>query len=217
MPVKLGCGVLSGDERCRASRSATLLVRRGLSAGGGACSSPFPSADRRPRRTLALALLCLRPSRCAGVSARSNELRPEPEPIQIERQGIAGNKSATECFDALKMCHDGKREISSINWDVYRDILSPTSNESCKDRAAQILIDWLRWKRESQRAALEFWLHTIDNHDLLLRIFPPDYVNPLEASRTNNKNNLIKQGNASRQKKQRLRERRLVPDSPKKP
>ena len=150
-----------------------------------------------------------------GIEAlvdRAAKLRPEPKAIIIQRQGIAGNESAKNCFEALRMCRDGKREIASVNWDEYRDILSPASNKSCKDRATQILLNWLRWKPESKRpwVPLEFWLYTIGNRDLLSKIAPPDYVSPLKTARANREKERIKKGNALRQKRHRLRKDRLA-------
>jgi len=156
-------------------------------------------------------VLKLRKSIEALVDRASNFLS-EPEAIRIQRQGIAGNESAKRCYEDLKKCRDGQSKIASVDWDQYHDILSPRSNEGCHDRATQILIDWLRWKPDSKApwGSLDFWLLTNCNRDLLSKLVNPDSVNPFETILVDRKRNRIKQGNVIRQKKCRLRKRRLA-------
>lgn len=137
---------------------------------------------------------------------RAAKLRPEPEAITIQKHGIAGSEAAKKCFEALEKCRNGQSKIASIDWEEYREILKPRKGESSEAKAAQIVIDWPRWKPGSitRSGPLEFWLSMIGNRDLLSKLVNPDLVNPFETILADRKENKRKQGNSIRQKRHRL-------------
>ena len=147
-----------------------------------------------------------------GLVNRAAKFVREPLAITIQRQGMSGNESAKKCFEALKICRNGKSEISSVNWKQHREILKPRKDESCEAKAAQIVIDWLRWTPCSIKALapLELWLCVNRSSELLSKVVHPDFVNPFETFLVNRKRNRIKERNSIRQKRRRLRKKRLA-------
>jgi hypothetical protein len=109
---------------------------------------------------------------------RAAKLYYEPLAIDIQRQAIAGNQRAYDCFAALKRCHDGTSKIASENWAQYNEIVQPPSVESCEVRAAQLVIDWLLDDLSPRKPwdCLASWLSTIGNPALAATLMRPDSV-----------------------------------------
>ena len=107
---------------------------------------------------------------------RAAKLCQEPVAITIQKRAIAGSRAAQKCFEALKLCREGECEISSVNWNEYGEMLSPARGQSCQAKAAQILIEWLRWNLGVGRdvGPLKYWIGRIGNLDLASRLMPRD-------------------------------------------
>jgi hypothetical protein len=99
---------------------------------------------------------------------RAAKLYYEPTASAIQRQAIAGNQAAHDCFAAVQRCHDGRSKISSENWEPYREILRPLPAESCADKVEQLVADWWRndlspdnrgttWHPGSPQSATPVW------------------------------------------------------------
>ena len=125
------------------------------------------------------------------------------EPLAIK----AGHRAAQKCFEALKLCREGQCGISSVNWDEYRQILAPAPNESCQARAAQTLIDWLRWNLGMNRnvAPLKYWIGRIGNLDLASRLMPRDSATAYDEMREEDEKLKSRKKAAVRQRIYRLR------------
>ena len=138
---------------------------------------------------------------------RAAKFYAEPVAIVIQKRGMAGDEAAKKCFAALKRCRDGKIEITSVNWDKYRQILNPRSNESCEAKAAQICLAWLRddCRVDKPWLALAHWLAIIGNSDLAARLTSPNTANAFNEIRAEFKNKRSKILAAQRRKKFRLR------------
>ena len=97
-----------------------------------------------------------------------------PRAIEIKRQAKEGHEAAKACFKDLQKCSQGQAGIMSIKWDNHGTILAPSAakGETCKDRAAQICIDWLRWSNQIDEptSPLRFWLIGIGNLDLAKKL-----------------------------------------------
>ena len=120
-----------------------------------------------------------------------------PRAIQIRNQGDNGSERAKKCFEALRKCFEGKSQFASIKWEEHCDILNPRPalRESCEARAAQIVIDWLRWKLEVERPAapLVVWLMQIGNPALIKRLDYLGSTDVFDNIRAENKKDRSKQ------------------------
>jgi hypothetical protein len=136
---------------------------------------------------------------------RAGKLYRESAAIAIQRQAIAGNQTAYDCFAALKRCHDGKSQIASENWAQYSEILQPPSVESCEARAAQLVIDWLLDDLRPKKPwdCLASWLSTMGNPSLTAKLMRPDNFYALVLG--SGKQIRPKVSSAMRQKKYRRR------------
>ena len=140
---------------------------------------------------------------------RAAKLYSEPFWITIQKQGIAGNEAAKNCFEALENCRNGRTEIASVSWEEHRNILKPRSGESCAAAAAQICIDWLQGDRgiETPWSPLVFWIARVGNCDLALRLMSPNCATVFDNIRAENKESRSRQLAATRKRKSRLREK----------
>jgi hypothetical protein len=107
---------------------------------------------------------------------RAAKLCQEPVAITIEKRAIAGSRAAQKSFHALKLFREGKCELSSVDWDEYREILTPAPGQNCQAKAAEIVMDWLRWTLGIGRdvGPLKYWIGRIGNVDLASRLMPRD-------------------------------------------
>ena len=176
------------------------------------------SLYKRDRETIWQCIIALQ-NRCKPVEKlresiealvdRAAKLRPEPEAIRIQKQGIAGNEAAKKCFEDLEKCRNGQSKIASIDWEEYREILEPLPGESCAVKAAQICIDWLSRNRgnETPWSPLAFEIARIGNSDLALRLMSPNLATGFDNIRAEKKKSRSKQLAANRKRKSRLREK----------
>jgi hypothetical protein len=111
-----------------------------------------------------------------NLVTRAARLYQEPFAIQIQRQGIAGNERATECFEALRRCRDRVSAIVCEDWERHREVLLPESVETCQTRAAQVVIDWLVDDRGPQKPwdPLVSWLVESGNLALASKLMHPE-------------------------------------------
>ena len=107
---------------------------------------------------------------------RAAKLRNEPAAFAIQRQAIAGNRAAHRCFAALERCHHGKSTFASEDWEQFREILQPRSDETCEAKASQILADWWRDDLSPEKPwdDLALWLSTIGNPSLAAKLVGPN-------------------------------------------
>jgi hypothetical protein len=107
---------------------------------------------------------------------RAGKLYCEPLAIAIQRRAIPGNQAAHRCFAALERCHDGKSTFASEDWEQFREILQPRSDETCEAKALQILADWLLDDQSPQKPwdPLASWLSTMGNASLAAKVMRPD-------------------------------------------
>jgi hypothetical protein len=137
----------------------------------------------------------------------------KPRATEIEKQAEEGDAKAKACLADLEKCIRGQAEIMSIEWNKHGEILEPSraEGESCREKAAQICIDWLRWIGEVYTPASDLspWLDAIGRPDLAKRfdIYPSLRERLRQGGR--------KMRNADRQRRQRLkkRERKLVQEA----
>ena len=152
------------------------------------------SLYERDRETIWQCIIALQ-NRCKPVEKlresiealvdRAAKLRPEPEAIRIQRQGIAGNEAAKKCYEDLEKCRNGQSKIASLNWEEHREILKPLKSESCAVKAAQICIDWRRAIAASRHLGVHwnFEIARIGNSDLALRLMSPNLATGFETPR----------------------------------
>jgi hypothetical protein len=148
--------------------------------------------------------------RIEGLVDRASELSRElPRAIEIYRQAMAGSEAARSCYGDLGKCFDGQSGIMSIKWHNHETILetSTTEGESCRDKAAQICIDWLRWFLQIGVPALtlEFWLVNIGNPSLAKKLHCSDSADVLGKLAEKTREGRRKELAALRQKKRRLK------------
>jgi hypothetical protein len=107
---------------------------------------------------------------------RAAKLYCEPLAIAIQRRAIPGNQAAHRCFAALERCHDGKSTFASEDWEQFREILQPRSDETCEAKASQILADWWRDDLSPEKPwdDLALWLSTIGNPSLAAKLVGPN-------------------------------------------
>ena len=79
---------------------------------------------------------------------------------RVRKEAKEGNVAAKACFEDLQKCAWGKSEMASVDWEQYRIILAPAEGETCREKAAQICIDGLRWHHETGEPTLglTLWL-----------------------------------------------------------
>ena len=173
------------------------------------------SLYKRDRETIWQCIIALQ-NRCKSVVKlresiealvdRAAKLRPEPEAIRIQRQGMDGNEGARRCYEDLRKCRDRECEFASLNWNKHREILRPGKSETCEAKAAQICIDWLS-RIETPWDRLKFEIARIGNSDLALRLMSPDCATVFDNIRAEEKESRSKQLAAYRKRKSRLREK----------
>ena len=131
----------------------------------------------------------------------------ENRAIQILKQAHGGSKAAGACFSDLLRCSEGEAKLTSIDWEKHHVILAPKTSEaeSCKDRAAQLCIDWLIWMREigEPMIPLRLWLGEIGNP--VLREQLGHFASLDFTDRTEEKEQRRKQKNRLRQQRRRLK------------
>jgi hypothetical protein len=132
-----------------------------------------------------------------------------PRAIEIQRQAKEGSETAKACFADLRKCFNGQAGLASIHWDQHDKILAPRAakGENCRDKAAQICLDWLRWDNHvgGPALSLKFWLVGMGNLRLARKL---DHLGSTHFFDEVLKNR-HKKGDALRQKKHRLRKREL--------
>ena len=145
-------------------RSVASLYDRG---NGSTWSCIFAIQNKRPSLKLQ--------KRIEGMIDRASKLYGElPRAIKIQRQAKEGSEAAKACFEDLQKCFNGQAELVSIHWERHDKTLAPraTKRESCREKAAQICIDWLRWDHEvnAPASSLRLWLIGVDNLDLAKKL-----------------------------------------------
>jgi hypothetical protein len=97
-----------------------------------------------------------------------------PRALEISREANAGSEPAKACLADLEKCFDGQAGIMSIEWNKHGEILKPNraEGESCRDKAAQICIDWLRFCYQigAHASTLAGWLVDIGNIPLAKKL-----------------------------------------------
>ena len=138
---------------------------------------------------------------------RAAKLCQEPAAITIQKQAMAGSRAAQKCLHALKLFREGKCEISSVDWDEYREILTPAPGQNCQAKAAEIVMDWLRWNLGVGRdvGPLKYWIGRIGNLDLASRLMPRDATTFYDQMREEDKKMRSRKKAAVRQTIYRLR------------
>jgi hypothetical protein len=108
---------------------------------------------------------------------RAAKLHGEPScAFEIYMQAKEGSVAAQACLTDLEKCFRGRAEIMSIDWDSHNSILNNRAKgETCRDKAAQICLDWLRWRHEVRAPALTLgdWLLDIGNLPLSKKLDYP--------------------------------------------
>ena len=167
--------------------------------------------NRRPRLNLQ--------KRIEDMVDRASKLyRHWPHALdEIRKEAKEGNVAAKACFEDLQKCAWGKSEMASVDWEQYRIILAPAEGETCREKAAQICIDGLRWHHETGEPTLGLMLWLVGTgYPALGKKFRCDLANAggeiPEMQRKRRRTELA----ALRQKKRRLksRERKLVQEGP---
>ncbi len=140
---------------------------------------------------------------------RAAKLCQEPAAITIQKQAMAGSRAAQKCFEALKLFREGKCEISSVDWDEYREILTPAPGQNCQAKAAEMVMDWLRWNLGMNRdvAPLKYWIGRIGNLDLASRLMPRDSATAYDEMREQDEKLKSRKKAVVRQRISRLRRR----------
>jgi hypothetical protein len=140
---------------------------------------------------------------------RAAKLCQEPAAITIQKQAMAGSRAAKKCFEALKLFREGKCEISSVDWDEYREILTPAPGQNCQAKAAEMVMDWLRWNLGMNRdvAPLKYWIGRIGNLDLASRLMPRDSATAYDEMREQDEKLKSRKKAVVRQRISRVRRR----------
>jgi hypothetical protein len=140
---------------------------------------------------------------------RAAKLCQGPAAITIQKQAMAGSRAAKKCFEALKLFREGKCEISSVDWDEYREILTPAPGQNCQAKAAEMVMDWLRWNLGMNRdvAPLKYWIGRIGNLDLASRLMPRDSATAYDEMREQDEKLKSRKKAVVRQRISRLRRR----------
>ena len=137
-----------------------------------------------------------------------------PRAIEIAKQARKGGIKAEACLADLGKCFDGRAEIMSIEWDRHSAILAPSQakGESCRDKAAQICLDWMRFCREigAPASTLTLWLVDIGNLPLAKKLDCSGsdnfFIKMPEMSREDRR----RERAALRQKKHRLKDKDIA-------
>jgi hypothetical protein len=144
-----------------------------------------------------------------NMVSRAARLCQEPLAIKIQKQAMAGSRAAQKCFEALKLFREGKCEISSVDWDEYREILTPAPGQNCQAKAGEMVMDWLRWNLGMNRdvAPLKYWIGRIGNLDLASRLMPRDSATAYDEMREQDEKLKSRKKAVVRQRISRLRRR----------
>jgi hypothetical protein len=191
------------DELSGAIRSAASLYDRG---NGSTWSCILAIQNKRPSLNLQ--------KRIEGMVDRASKLYGElPRAIEIQRQAKEGSAAAEACFKDLQKCFDGQARIMSIKWEKHDAILVPNvpKRETCRDKAAQICIDWMHWNHDVNTAALSlrFWLIDIGNLDLAKKLDYSGSTGFFDEIRERREQDRRKELGALRQREHRLRDKEI--------
>ena len=134
-----------------------------------------------------------------------------PRAIEIRRQAKERDAADKACFADLRKCYNGQAEIVSIDWEQHDKVLAPNAakGETCRDKAAQICLDWMRWSYEiaAPASTLMIWLAGIGKLDLAKKLDHLGSTAFFDERLERRKKDRRKKSDQLRQQKSRLKKR----------